>query len=445
MRSFGAILSMVFLSTLPSIFPIGRTAAAEEPLPTLTLRQAIETTLRDLPEIRAAQGGLRAAEAGVAFARSLFYPDIHLEAENLFGTNNAARSSYLTLPGIPRTGQPGLSSDLSNNVLGGLVFNQVLYDFGRLSSQVKTNEAGARAAGYGLEVSRQEAILNVKQAYYALLATERLIGVDRAAVERLGKIFEMTEKGYEVGLRPKIDVSTARTNLIDAQTALIRAVGQLKNAKAALDRAMGLETPYSYQVEDILGYEEAPGTLEAFLKRAYEERPDLKEAIARKEIAQGQVEAARSNYFPFLIGSASVNTRGSDSPLTSNWDAAVLLDFPLDWFRIRHEVDGARAHLNEAGERTRAVRQRVALEVEQAFNDMLSTRQSIPLAKQNLDEAKERLDISEGRYKAGVGNIIEVTDAQAFLVRAEAGYIRALYDYNQAVAGLERAIGGSVR
>lgn len=416
---------------------------AEEP-PTLTLQQAINNALQNLPEIRAAQGGFQAAKAGEEFARSNYYPDVHFFAEDLAGTNNQTRSSYLSLPGIPRTGQPGRSWDASNNFLGGFVVNQVLYDFGRRSSQLKTSGAGARAAGYTLEVARQEAILNVKEAYFAYLAIQRLIAADQASVSKLEKTLEMTQEGYGIGLRPKIDVSTAKTNLIDAQTVLVRAVGQLKNAKASLDHAMGLETNRSYKVEDILAYAEPSGSLENFQRQAYEQRPDLKERLAQEEGARGEVEGARSNYFPFLVGSGSVNARGADFPLTSNWDAAVILDFPLDWFRVRHQVDGAKAHLTQVREQTEAARQKVALEVEEAYNDVQSARQRIPLAEQNLTEAKERLEIAEGRYKGGVGNIIEFIDAQTFLAGAETGYIRTLYDYNQAVAHLELAVGGSL-
>ncbi len=410
--------------------------------PKLTLQQAIDTALQNLPQIRAAQAGLHAAEAGVKETRSSYYPDIHLLAEDLEGTNNQARSSYLALPGIPRTGQPGNSSDLSNNFLGGFVLNQTLYDFGRRSSQLKTSKSEARAATYGLEISRQDAIFNVKQAYFTLLATRRLISANQASVTMLKQILEMAEKGYEVGLRPKIDVSTAKTNLIDVQTTLIRSFGQLKNAKAALNHAMGLESPFAYEVDDILGHEEVKGVLKNFQEMAYRERPDLKEMLAKEEGARSEVDTAKSNNYPLVIGSTSVNGRGSDEfTSVSNWDAAVILDVPLNWYKVRHQVAKAKAQLAKTSEQTQATRLQIALEVEETYNDMLSNKERILSAKQNLEQAKERLEIAEGRYKSGVGNIIEVTDAQTFLANAEMGYIQALYDYNRAVAQLERAVG----
>lgn len=409
--------------------------------PKLTLQQAIDIALHNLPKIRAAQEGIHVAEAGVKEAQSAYYPDIHFLAEDLEGTNNQAQSSYLSLAGIPRTGIRGNNSDISNNFLGGLVLNETLYDFGRRSSQLKINKASTRAATYGLKISQQDAIFNVKQAYFTLLATQRLINVNQASVSMLKKVLEMAEKGYDLGLRPKIDVSTARTNLMNTQTTLIRTDGQLKNAKASLNHAMGLESPFSYEAEDILRYEAVKGSLKSFQKIAFMERPELKEVLAKEEGAKNEVAAAKSNNYPLLIGSTSVNTRGSDSPEASNWDIAVTLDVPLNWYKVHHQITKAKALLSETDEQIRMVRQQVSLDVEEAYNDTLSSKERIPSAQQNLEQAKERLEIAEGRYKSGVGNIIEVTDAQTFLTNADAEYVQTLYDYNRAVAQLERAVG----
>ena len=56
-----------------------------------------------------------------------------------------------------------------------------------------------------------------------------------------------------------------------------------------------------------------------------------------------------------------------------------------------------------------------------------------------IEQARENLEIAEGRYKTGVGNIIELTDAQASLTTAEASHVQALYAYKTAVAAVERA------
>ena len=428
----------VFLTL--SILLLTGVPAGAQGISMLTLQQAVDTALQNLPEVREAQGIVRAAEAQVGYVHSLYYPDIHMLAQDLYGSNKSTSASYISMPGIPKTS--GSTLEPSNNFLGGLIVNQVLYDFGRRSWTLDASESQSQAAGLGLAATRLDAILTVKQAYFGVLAAQRLISVNQAAVNRRGKILEMVQKGYDIGLRPKIDVVTAKTNLSEAQIALIRAIGDLQNAKAALDHAMGVENPVPYELEDILNYQEVPGTLEDFLGRAYQERPDLQETLHQEEASKKEVEAVKSDYFPFVTASASVNALGSDVPLTTNWNVALILDVPINWYRVRHEVSEARARLEQGNARVRGARDRVTLDVEGAYNDLNSAKNGVPAAQQSLDAAKERLEIADGRYKVGEGNIIELTDAQTFLTSADAEYVRALYDYNRAASRLERAIGG---
>ena len=86
-------------------------------------------------------------------------------------------------------------------------------------------------------------------------------------------------------------------------------------------------------------------------------------------------------------------------------------------------------------------RQQVALDVEQSYLKLVELEQRIKANEAAAKAAKENLDLANGRYQVGVGNIIEVTDAEALYTSAQTTYVRALYDYKIADAQLQRAIG----
>lgn len=436
MKRIGILTSLL-------IFIFLGTAWAEDKTK-ITLEQAIATALQNFPDVQAASREIEAVKSREAFSEMYYYPEVHLLGEDLVGTNNSARSSYLSLPGIPTTGIQGMSNDTSNNFLGGIVLNQNLYDFGRRSGLIRASRARVRAEEANLLSVQQETELNVKQAYFALLAAQRLIQVNHANVERRTKIYEMVQEGYKLGLKPKIDVSTAKTQLNEAQIGLIRAEGELKNQKTSLDHSMGLENSIPYEIKDILDFVEISGSLETFLQESALNRPEIKDALERMKIVEHELQAVESNNYPFLNASASLNSRGTDVSSVTNWDLAAIIDVPIDWFRVRHQVDEATARVGKSRERLRSVRQRIELEVEEAFNDWNSAKESIPAARESRNEAQERLEIAEGRYKVGIGNIIELTDAQTFMTHAEAEYVRSLYDYHRAIARLERAVGRSL-
>ena len=62
-----------------------------------------------------------------------------------------------------------------------------------------------------------------------------------------------------------------------------------------------------------------------------------------------------------------------------------------------------------------------------------------------LRTARENLDLAEGRYQAGVGTMLEVTDARVSWIQSENDYIQSFYDYRIARYGLERTWAGIIK
>ncbi|MBS1107366.1 MAG: outer membrane protein, partial [Deltaproteobacteria bacterium] len=73
--------------------------------------------------------------------------------------------------------------------------------------------------------------------------------------------------------------------------------------------------------------------------------------------------------------------------------------------------------------------------------DVARFSESIDVSARAAEQAQENLELAQGRYEMGVGNVIELTDAQVQRASAEADRVGALYDHQIAVAALEQAIG----
>jgi outer membrane protein TolC len=120
----------------------------------------------------------------------------------------------------------------------------------------------------------------------------------------------------------------------------------------------------------------------------------------------------------------------------------VILSLPLfEGGLTRGRVGEARANQRVLEAQHYALRQSILLEVNQAYADLDSATARIGVMDSSLKTARENLAIAEGRYKAGVGPSIDVTDAQVSAVKAETDYIQAQYDYQLAVARLQKAMG----
>jgi outer membrane protein len=103
----------------------------------------------------------------------------------------------------------------------------------------------------------------------------------------------------------------------------------------------------------------------------------------------------------------------------------------------------AKANLRAAQANTEVLTLDITREVEQSCLDVNAAREVIRATRKAREAAAENLRLAAGRYKTGVGNIIEVTDAQVQFAQSDLNYVRALYDYKVAEARLDKAVGKS--
>jgi outer membrane protein TolC len=178
------------------------------------------------------------------------------------------------------------------------------------------------------------------------------------------------------------------------------------------------------------------------LRQAYANRPELHSVWAQQKAATERVSELQKQYFPSVTGNAQYNWTGREHPLQEGWVVGLVLTIPLfDSILTTAQVGEARANLQRFTAEEENLRQQITLEVRRSLLDLRRADESIRVSEQTEVQARENLALAEGRYQAGVGNIIEVTDAQISMTSAQANTIQALYNFKTAVAQLEKAVG----
>ena len=431
-----SIVIAAVLSTVP--FP-GKALSAqgEEIIKTgevLNLDRCIQIALLKQPSIVAAFYTVEANRSRVGEALSNYYPQI------------AASGSF------SRYSSPGVLTVVNSTFYGTGYFNQYtsgftlsqnIYDFGKTSSQVKIQKINLDSAGADLETSKEQIVLNVRQAYYAVIQAARNRAVADESVGQYKQHLDQSRGFYKVGTKPRYDVITAEVNLSNAKLNLITADNALKIARVNLNNAMGVPDAPAYTVEDSLAFNKYGITLEDALSRAMANRPDIKSLVLRRRAAEESVQLANTGYYPALTGSASYNWQGGTGfPLQNEWNVGVAISVPIfNGFLTKHQVGEAESNLNVARANEEALRQSVVLDVQQSYLNLKQAEDSIATADLAVKQATENLDIVNGRYAAGVGNPVEVTDAQIVYSNSKLAYIQALTNYNDAHASLLKAMG----
>ncbi len=399
----------------------------------LNLDRCIQIALLKQPSILAAYFTVEANRSKVGEALANYYPQLGASG------------------GYSRYSSPGVLTEVNSMLYGTGYFNQYsssfnlsqnIYDFGKTSSQVKIQKINLDSSGADLETSKEQIVLNVKQAYYSVIQAARNRAVAEESVGQYKQHLDQSRGFYEVGTKPRYDVITAEVNLSNAKLNLITADNALKIARVNLNNAMGVPDAPAYTVQDSLAYNKYEITLDDALSGAMANRPDVKSLVLRRISAEESVRLARTGYYPALTGSASYNWEGTKFPLQNEWNVGVAVSVPIfNGFLTKHQVGEAVSNLNVARANEEALRQSVVLDVQQSYLNLKQAEDSIATAELAVRQATENLDIVNGRYAAGVGNPVEVTDAQIVYSNSKLAYIQALTNYNDAHASLLKAMG----
>jgi len=405
----------------------------------LTINRCIDIALMKNPNIVAAMNAVEINRNRVGEARSNYYPQ--LSATGAFSRINPVPGTVAAPLGI---------RNRFDQYSGSVNLNQNIYDFGKTSSSVDVSKYNFESSRSDLSTSQDTIILSVKQAYYGVLQAMRNRDVAADVIKQFQLHLDQAQGFYDVGTKARIDVIKAEVDLSNAKLSLINAENALKIAWVTLNTAIGVPDPPEYTIEDNLSFQQYAITLEEVTTRAFENRPDLQSVIAKRQAAEANISLASSGHYPVLSGNAAYLTGAQDIPPSSlyqggldrGWEIGVALTIPLfSGFLTSHQVAEAKSNLYVLKANEESLRQQILLDVRQAYLNLQAAEASISTADLAVKQAKENLDLANGRYTAGVGSPIEVSDAFATYVTAQATYTGALYNYKIAQASIERAMG----
>jgi outer membrane protein len=432
--------------------------AAEVPIrpgQDLTLEQAVQIALTLHPRILAAASELGAAHEGIGIAESQLLPQAYGVGEYLRGTDNGiGDTAYIggyefpRLPGTPhdRPANAGQSWSTHDNFLTGVSVRQYLFDFGRVRGLIHEQQYEADAAKARYDLARLNLILEVSQRYFEVLATRLRIKVYEKAVEQRQEHLHESRLMAQAELKPEIDVYTTQAQLSRSQLDLIRARNAAVDAKVALDNAIGLsENSLEYHMADQLTWDPINITLPQLLNDAVVLRPDLQMMAHQAQAAGARVRIYRSDYFPTVQGAGDYETMGTGLPASNNFDVGIVVNWPIfNGFQTEHQVAQAKYNQEAIKHQIEDLRQQIVLEVTRSFLDWQASVAAIGKAQSVLDASQEELHLAEQRYKAGLGNVIELEDAQTRFTLDSANYVDALYGYAIAKAAVRHATARSL-
>lgn len=397
----------------------------------LTREEAVSLALKNHPSLQAADANIRSSSAQLLQSESGYYPAINYTAGG-----SHIQGAFVFNPSFPARHQS------YNSYATGFLIQQSIYDFGKTGQRVSANRHLMDAATLDYQSARANVMMNVHLAYFNILQAQRVIKVNEEAVTQAEKHLEKAKAFYTVGRRPQFDVTKANVEVANANVNLIRSRNQLRVAKVQLENAMGIRSTSNYALADTFEVQPFTTDLNAAKATAYQNRPELRSSRARIEFNKSLVKAEWSQHLPSLVASGAYNWNGFRWPFASRYSYGMTVSIPIfQGFSVYARVQQAKANVEVAEANTDMTIQSVMLEVEQNYLELSDAQERIGATLKLVEQADENLRTAEGRYNAGVGSAIEITDAEVVLSSARITHIQALFDYNCSLVQLRRSMG----
>ena len=402
----------------------------------LSVEDAVAIALDTQPNIKARISDYIAAAFRVDQALAPLLPQIT-------GSWTAARDQNVSTSGQGTTSsqQPLRTvTTWTTSTVARVSLSQILFDFGKNFASTEAARKLADVALEDTELQRQLVTQTVKESYTNINFAVRLIQVNQQAVERAELNLRSARGFFEVGTRPKSDVARAEVDVANAKVDLIRARNAERLARVALATAMGLPATTPLQIQDNLLYQ--PVTLDRarLAEDALRQRPEYRQARLNAEANDARLRRSFRDFFPDITGGGFYGAQRAD--MNEIWELNLSLNWTLyDGGNRIARYREARANLDAAVARVKASELDISREVEQSINNVIEADERIQAAQVAVVSAQENFRLAQGRFDAGVGTILELTDAQLALTQAQNTEAQALADYRIALARLDRAVG----
>ena len=391
----------------------------------LSLVDVTEAALCHNPQTKEVYASAKVQAAQVGVARSLFFPSV---TDTVSTSENKTRTANYS------------------NVTNKIVASYLLYDFGSRDATLENANQLLKAASATQNATVQNVLLSAVNAFYQAHANKAILNASIETERLYQESFKSAEAKYIAGVATPADKLQAQTSFANATLTKIKNEGILKVAYGNLANIMGVPASMRLEIADAkldAIPEMVDQDIEALIEQARLQRPDLVASEAQLKASLAKIEIAKADSKPTVSVNLS-NTRSDDSNAAFSSNSAIGLSVSIPLFagyKPSYLIRSAEATAELNASQRDQLKLQVSLDVWTAYQNLKTANESIAASNVLVLSAEESSRVALGRYKEGVGNIIDTLNAQSALANAKQQKIQSVLNWNIARTTLAQSIG----
>jgi HAE1 family hydrophobic/amphiphilic exporter-1 len=325
---------------------------------------------------------------------------------------------------------------------------------------IRLNKNRLKFSEQGLREQIITTVTAVENAYYELIFARENVNVEQEALVLAQTQLDQDKQRVEVGSLAPLDVQQDQAQVAQSQANLIAAQNTLSVDQNALKNLLTDDYTAWHGVEiqptATLTAQQQLFDVQDSWNKGMTERPDLLQARLNVEEQGIQLKFYRNQLFPEvdLIGSYGYNGAGQDFSDTFNQFAAAdrpfysygaQLSMPLSNVGPRNQLKSGKVTEKQLLLQLKQLEQNVMVDIDNAVEAAKADWESVDATRQARTYAEAALDAEQKKYAVGKSTTFTVLQLQNNLTSARSQEIRALANYNQALANLAAAEGSSLQ
>ncbi len=344
-------LLLMFLVTLQFI-------NAQSVQDSLTVKNAIDLTLKNYPLIQQAAERINLAEAKIKEQQSSLYPIVN------------ANASYTRIGPIPAIvfGNETFQLFPANNYDVNVSLFHTLYDFGKRDAMIDLTKSLKQSELDNVDFVKSALAFQTVQTFYSILLLERSIAVKDTDIANLNDHFLFTNKKVQTGSATDFDALTTSVRISNAENQKLDLQNLLDKQIVLLKKLTGIPYETDTKLNGDFSFNQFSVNKDSLLEIAFQQRPEMKLALDQENSAHLQKNLAGLGNMPSLNINLSYGLKNGFIPnldvLRGNWVAGVGVSVPVfNGFRTSANEEEADANIKISETHTLQVKKDITAEV----------------------------------------------------------------------------------
>ncbi|MCI0469639.1 MAG: TolC family protein [Nitrospirae bacterium] len=389
----------------------------------LTLDEALSLAKEKLPSYKSYQLKIRSFEALHNASLSPYLPSLDLSSSQARHFNSGGDYNSQTY-------------DVS--------LSYILFDGGVRRANRDTAWLNLKTEEEGLRKNLLDLQYNVKAAFYNALAWKEILDQRKIQMQDAQKDLEVAEGRHKFGVARLSDVLQASVRYEQARFNHVHAEGDFRKALSELNSLIGMSLDSQYELSGLLRSDLMIPDRNKLYEAALN-KPEIRQYENAIKISQNNKTLSLSAFYPNISMNASYSYAkssgafASSSPedksvgVTATWNIFELSKF-FNLEASEHNINVSKEELNE-------LKRQSLLDVQKAFEDMITASNKLKVAKEQLKQAEHNYSQALGEYKVGKGDILSLVQAESLLSNAREQLINSKLNLISSETLLERYAG----